>query len=121
MTQEQFNNWLEKLKIAWETRNPKAAVNLCAEKFIWHETPFSKPLETKNQLLNEWQSVLKQEGISFSYEILSVNEEFGIAKWSATFTRLPSKERFKLDGIFKVYLDENGNCTEFHQWYNSKE
>ncbi len=120
MTRQQFKNWLDKLKNAWETKNPNAAIDLCAEKFIWHETPFSKPLKTKKQLLEEWKVVLSQENISVSYEVLSVSKNVGIAQWRAAFTRLSSKEKVTLDGIFKVTLNEQGKCTEFHQWYNSK-
>lgn len=119
MTNQTFSNWLNKLKIAWETKNPNAATDLCAEKFLWHETPFSKPLETKEQLLEEWKSVLNQENISVSYEILSIYENFGIAHWTAKFTRIPSEGKANLDGIFKVKLNESGLCTEFRQWWNS--
>jgi hypothetical protein len=121
MTRRQFKDWLDKLKRVWETRNPKAVIDLCAEKFLWYETPFSKPLKTKKQLLEEWKSVLNQEKIFISYEILSINKNVGIAQWRANFTRLPSKEKATLEGIFKVSLNEQGECTEFHQWYNSKE
>lgn len=121
MTRQQFKEWLDKLKSAWETKNPNAAIDLCAEQFLWYETPFSEPLKTKEQLLKEWKSVLNQENISVSYEILCINENMGIAKWKAAFTRLPSKEKATLDGIFKVSLNEQGECIEFHQWYNSKE
>lgn len=121
MTNQQLKNWLDKLKNIWETKNPDTVVDLCANKFLWYETPFSQPLKTKEQLLKEWQGVLNQENITVSYEILATHENIGIAQWSATFTRLPSKEKVTLDGIFKVSLDEHGKCTEFHQWYNSKE
>ena len=121
MTREQFKYWLDKLKCAWETKNPNAAVDLCAEKFLWHETPFSEPLKTKKQLLKEWEGVLNQENISVSYEILSINKDVGIAHWEATFIRLRSKEATSLDGIFKVLLNGQGECREFYQWYNTKE
>ena len=121
MTSQQFKNWLDKLKNAWETKTPNAVVDMCADKFLWFETPFSEPLKTKEHLLREWEGVLKQENISVSYEILSINENTGIAQWNAIFTRLPSKQMVTLDGIFKVSLNEQGKCTEFHQWYNSKE
>lgn len=121
MTYEQLNNWLNKLKVAWEAKNPEAAVDLCSEKIIWHENPFSKPLKTKEEILSEWQSILNQENISFSYEILITNDKFGIAQWNASFIRLPLKEKVKLDGIFKVSLDNNEKCTEFYMWFNSKE
>lgn len=121
MTEQQFNKWLQGLKKAWETKNPNAAINLCAEKFLWYETPFSKPLKTKKQLLKEWEGVLNQEKISISYEILSINKNVGIARWMATFIRLPSKKKATLDGIFKVTLNQKGECIEFYQWYNSRE
>lgn len=120
MTDLQFKDWLNRLKNAWETKNPKAAVSLCAEEFIWYETPFEKPITTREELLKEWESVLNHENISVTYEILSINGNEGIAHWSASFTRLPSKEVANLDGIYKVSLDEKGECTEFHQWYNSE-
>lgn len=121
MTQQQFKSWLDRLIIAWETKNLNFVVDLCAEKFLWYETPFTEPLKTKEQLLKEWQGVLNQEDISVSYEILNINENVGIAQWKATFTRFPSKKKATLEGIFKVSLDKQGKCTEFHQWYNSKE
>lgn len=120
MKQSTFNDWLKKLKSAWETKDPKLAIELCAKNFIWHEAPFEKPIRTKGDLLEEWQSVLDHDEVRMTYEILSVNKDFGIAKWHASFIRLPSKEKAELEGIFKVTLDTNGLCTEFHQWYNSK-
>ena len=120
MTKQKFDEWLKKLKNAWETKKPNAAFDLCATKFLWYETPFDKPLKTRDEILEEWQSVLNQENISVSYEILSINDNIGLAHWRATFTRLPSKEKATLDGIFKVSLNEQGQCAEFHQWYNSK-
>lgn len=121
MTNQQLKNWLDKLKNVLETKSPDTVVDLCANKFLWYETPFDQPLKTKEQLLKEWQGVLNQENITVSYEVLSVNGNMGLAQWSATFTRLPSMEQAELDGIFKVSLNEKGECTEFHQWYNAKE
>lgn len=120
MAHQQFEEWLNKLKNVWEKRDPASVVTLCADKFLWFETPFAEPYSTKEQLLKEWQCVLNQEDISVSYEILSVEDTTGIARWNATFTRLPSEEKAFLDGIFQVILDDKGKCTEFHQWYNSK-
>jgi hypothetical protein len=52
--------------------------------------------------------------------MLGIENNVGIAHWHATFIRLLSKEEAELDGIYKITLDDNGKCTEFHQWYNSK-
>lgn len=121
MTNKQFDRWLEDLKQAWVTKNPQAAVELCSDKFIWHETPFGKPITTRKELLEEWQTVpSNQKDISVSYEIITVTSGFGIAHWSAKFTRLPSGVTARLDGIYKVSLNDKNLCTEFHQWYNSE-
>lgn len=121
MTIEQFNEWLKGLKGAWETKNPQAAVDLCADSFIWYETPFGKPITTKQELLEEWQTVpLNQKDISMSYEIITITDDFGLAHWNAKFTRLPSGEQAHLDGIYKVMLNDKNLCTEFHQWYNAE-
>ncbi|HUD05260.1 MAG TPA: nuclear transport factor 2 family protein [Patescibacteria group bacterium] len=120
MTKEQFEDWLKKLINVWEPKNPNGVLDLVAEKFLWYETPFDDLITTKEKLLQEWQTVLDQDDIKVTYEILSLENNIGIAHWHATFTRLSSGEKAELDGIYKVILDENGKCTEFHQWYNSK-
>jgi len=120
MTKEGFAEWLDKLKTAWETRNPQEAADLCAENVLYFETPFKEPLKTKEEVLQEWQSVLNQENIIFSYEVLGIYDSWGIAHWTAEFARLPKKEKAKLDGIFKISLNKDNLCTEFHQWWNSE-
>jgi len=119
MTELQFKNWLGKLMDIWTTKNPSGVLGLVAEKFIWYETPFDQLITTK-ELVQEWQTVLNQDEINVTYEILIIENNIGLAHWHATFTRLPSKAKAELDGIYKVTLDDNGKCTEFHQWYNSR-
>jgi hypothetical protein len=118
--QEQFENWFNKLIDVWESKNPNGVLELVAEEFIWHDAPFDKPIITKEALVQEWQSILNHDEIKVAYQILSIENNIGIAHWHAAFTRLPSKENAELDGIYQAILDENGKCTEFHQWYNSK-
>ncbi|HUD09896.1 MAG TPA: nuclear transport factor 2 family protein [Patescibacteria group bacterium] len=118
--EEQFEDWLKKLINVWESKNPNGVLDLVSEKFIWHDAPFDKPLTTKEDLLREWQSVLNHDAIQVTYEMLGIENNVGIAHWHATFIRLLSKEEAELDGIYKITLDDNGKCTEFHQWYNSK-
>ncbi len=122
MTNGQFDKWLMGLKEAWVTKNPQSAIDLCADNVVWYEIPFGKPLRTKQEILTEWQSVpTSQKDITVSYEILTVTESFGIAHWNARFTRLPSGVQAHLDGIYKVSLNDENLCTEFHQWYNAEQ
>lgn len=121
MSREEFDKWLIGLKNAWESKNPQAAADLCAENVLWYETPFGKPLRTKQEIFDEWQTVPNdQKNIVVSYEILVTTDKFGIAHWGATFTRIPSEEKAHLDGVYKVLLNDENLCTEFHQWYNAE-
>lgn len=115
-----FKNWLDDLEDIWKSKNIERIIEICAENFTWYETPFVEPITTKEVLLKEWESVNDHKDLNLSYEIIIVNEKFGIAHWHATFTRIRSNESVKMDGIYQVFLNEDGKCTEFHQWYNSK-
>ena len=118
MNHSSFKHWLDTLGQAWITRNPKTVANICAEKVLYFETPFDKPLVSKKEVEKIWQEVPNsQKDIEFSYKIVSVNQEIGVAKWRASFTRLPSGIRDTLDGVYFVKLDNNGLCKEFHQWW----
>jgi hypothetical protein len=111
--------WFDGLKRIWETKKPEGIIALCADSFTWYETPFDEPITTREDLLNEWRGILKQEAISVQYEVESIYENVGLAHWHAAFTRLPGKEKVELDGIFKVVINTEGKCIEFRQWYNT--
>ncbi|NTU74308.1 nuclear transport factor 2 family protein [Candidatus Roizmanbacteria bacterium] len=118
MNRSAFESWLKALGKAWIDRDPKAAAAICAESVLYYETPFDPPLRSRNEVEKIWQEVpASQKDIEFSYEILSVDEVLGIARWNASFTRVPSEKRDTLDGIFTVKLDNLGLCKEFHQWW----
>jgi hypothetical protein len=118
VTLNSFKSWLNALGQAWITRDPKAAANICAENVLYFETPFDKPLTSKKEIEEIWLEVPNsQKDIEFNYEIVSVNQEIGVAKWRASFTRLPLGIRDTLDGIYIAKLDNDGLCKEFHQWW----
>lgn len=120
MTLKSFDKWLGNLKKAWVGKNPEIIASICDTKVKYFEEPFEKPLNYK-QVLEEWNKVPKtQKNIHFDYEILSVNKDFGIAKWEASYTSINGNKKVYLKGIFQVYLDEKGRCIEFYQWYNIK-
>lgn len=80
MNHKQFANWLEALCKAWKEKDPQAAANLCAETVEYHETPFGPILKTREEVKKIWAEVpLTQKDIEFSYTILAVTENLGIA------------------------------------------
>jgi len=120
MTEGRIKSWLDNIVRIWVTKKPDEVVDLVSDKFIWHDAPFDTPITTKKDLQKEWQTVFDHDNIQVSYEILTREGDVAIAHWHATFTRISSKEKVELDGIYKVVLDDEGRCVEFHQWYNSR-
>ena len=122
MQEATFKSWLEGYKRAWESRDPQAAANLFTEDAPYYETPFGEPARGQDGIREYWTEnpLRSQEDVRFTYEVLSVDSEFGIAHWTSTFVKLPSGDRVALDGIFLIKLDVAGRCTELREWWHEK-
>jgi hypothetical protein len=62
-----------------------------------------------------------EENIRFGYEVLVVNPERNIARWSASFVRVPPGLHTKLDGIFLISLDDEGRCKSLREWWHKQQ
>ena len=70
-------------------------------------------------ILEYWTNVAQtEEDIHFEYEILVVTPEQGIARWWASFVRVPPGLQTKLDGILVISLDGQGKCTQLRKWWH---
>jgi len=113
-----FERWLDALGKAWINRDPRAAANLCAKSVLYFETPFGNPLKSRAEVEKVWDEIPNShKNIEFTYEVLTISENLCIAHWTASFTRILSGKRETWDGIYSVKLNENGLCSEFHQWW----
>ncbi len=122
VTREAFAAWLEKYGRAWEARDAKAAARLYAEDGTYQVTPFVEPMRGRAGILEYWTNVARtEEDISFEYEILAVTPERGIARWRASFVRVPPGLQTKLDGIFVIALDGQGKCTQLREWWHKQQ
>ena len=122
MDEGTFKTWLDAYGRAWEIRDPEAAVRLFTREATYHETPFDEPARGHAEILEYWsEGARSQEDVHFSYEVLVVTENEGIARWRANFRRVPSKTPVKLDGNFLVKLDADGLCEEFREWWHKQE
>ena len=119
MSEKLLKHWLDNLIYIWVTKNPDRVVELVADVFRWHDAPFDPVITSKEALVKEWKAVLDHDDVQATYEIIALQDTVGIVHWHASFTRLPTKEKTELDGIYKVELNNDGKCTEFHQWYNA--
>ena len=117
-----FKSWLDAYAQAWQSRNPEAAAALYAEDGTYQVTPFLEPMRGRKAIFEYWSEVTRtEENIKFGYEILVSNAELNIARWSASFVRVPPGQQTQLDGIFLISLDEQGRCKSLREWWHKQQ
>ena len=122
MDRETFNNWLASYGSAWTSRDPEAAVSLYTDDATYQVTPFDEPLRGRAAIYEYWTGVANTEQkIQFDYEILAVTAEHGIARWWASFVRVPPGLETKLDGIFVILLNSQGRCESLREWWHKRQ
>jgi len=123
MNDSTFKSWLDAYGRAWETRDPAAAADLFTEDATYQETPFTEPVRGRPAIHEYWrQATQSQCDVRFGYEILSVAEDRGIARWWVSFT-VPAQAQqvqIKLDGIFLVVMAEGNRCKDFREWWHEQ-
>ena len=119
---ETFNAWLEMYGKASAENDLQASVELFAPNAKYYETPFDEPMIGRNAIYKYWrlgaQSFKDKESY---YEILSVKDNLGIARWHSKFTDIKSGRRFALDCLFIVEFDHNDKCKLFREWWHLRE
>ena len=121
MNQDAFKSWLDSYGTAWKTRDPKLLKKLYADDAKYYEKPFEAPISGIQSITEYWSIIAQtQENVQFDYDILAVDENQGIAHWSASFIRKLTKTQVKLDGIFAVQLNSENKCTIFREWWHSQ-
>jgi len=119
MEPDTFKAWLEAYGAAWEGRDPDGSAKLFEEDGTYQVTPFVEPMRGRESILEYWRQVARtQEDIRFGYEILAVNAEVGIARWWASFVRIPPGLDTRLDGIFVIRLGKRGKCSSLREWWH---
>jgi len=123
MDETKFRSWLDAYGRAWEMGDAKGAMTLFAPAAAYHETPFDPPMVGLDAIHDYWKAgaTESQREVLFRYEVLSVAGDLGIARWTATFTRVPSGVVARLDGVLVARFDAGGRCTEFREWWHRQE
>lgn len=122
MEREAFESWLDAYGHAWEKQDSEALAALFAEDATYQETPFEAPMQGQTAI-REYaiQAEQSQDEVHFSYEVLAVARDMGIARWRASFVRVPSGARIALDGILLAVLSDENRCSLFQEWWHRQE
>jgi hypothetical protein len=118
---DRLDSWLRRFTRAWEKRDPDGAAALFSEHGSYRETPFDEPLRGAEAIRTYWSDLPQaRSDIRFTYELLAVVEQWGIAHWHGSYTPIDRATRLELDGILLVSLDDDGRCEDFREWSNRR-
>jgi hypothetical protein len=112
-----LKSWLDAYGRAWEARSPEMAEVLFTEDASYQEPPYDKPMRGRSAIVEYWSHVPRtQEDIHFNYEIIALTIDVAIIHWTASFTRIASRAKVKLDGIFLLNFESN-HCRSLREWW----
>lgn len=116
-----FAQWLHSYGQASIHNDPQASAELFAGNARYYESPFAQPLAGRQAIYDYWaagaQNLADKEA---SYEILSVRDQVGIARWRARFLVKATGAAVALDCIFVAEFDDQGLCCCFREWWHSR-
>lgn len=117
-----FKEWMDQYATASKTKDARAVSELFAPDCKYCEKPFDEPIVGQEGIYKYWDSTAQGfKDIQFSYEILAVEEQRGIALWRATFVSLPSGSYGALDGVLVADFNDEGKCCHFREWWHYKD
>jgi ketosteroid isomerase-like protein len=114
--------WFESYKAAWEHRDSQAAAAMFAPDAEYRADPFEPSFLGEKEIRRYWSDVANtQRDVKVTFELLSAEPGVGIVRWRASFVRVPSGQKVELEGIAQFFLNSEGKCTRFLEWWNRKQ
>lgn len=111
------NQWLDAYKKAWETQDSDLIADIFSHDAIYRVDPFHETHTGQDAIRQYWDNNPKtQSNIHFSYRLLAVHDDYGIAHWQARFDKNGNQSH--LDGIFKLHFNNNKKCTALYEWWH---
>jgi SnoaL-like domain len=81
--------------------------------------PFDAPKAGRTGIRDYWVTVTAdQRNVAFKSQVIAVNGQTGVARWSASLTSAASGTRVELDGVFILKFDGTGLCSELREWWH---
>jgi len=114
-------SWLKGYKEAWETRDADKVALLFTEDATYQEDPYKVPFQGRKGIHEYWTTVTAdQKDVDFTFEVLSVKGNTGIAHWHSEFIQASSGTTIILDGIFILEFSQEGLCRNLKEWWHFK-
>jgi hypothetical protein len=86
------------------------------------ETPFGPPEVGSEAMHQGWDELWPyQRDRHMRAEVLAVEGDTALARWWATYTRLPDKIHRELDGILLLRFADDSRCRELIEWRHARD
>ena len=121
LTTAAVQNWMEGYKEAWETFDADKVVQLFTENAIYNDQPYEDPHLGRTGIHKYWSDITTdQKDVEFTYDVLAVTGNTGIAYWHSEFTSRSTGAGITLDGMFVLDFANDGLCQNLREWWHLK-
>ena len=121
LTVVKLETWLQGYEAAWEALDAGKAAALFTEDATYLDDPYSQPYQGRAGISKYWTDVTSdQKDVNFTYEVLAVTGDTGIAHWHSELTQPSSGSTVILDGIFVLEFAQDGLCQSLKEWWQIK-
>ena len=122
LSEQQFEQWIERYGAAWAARDGARFAQLFEEDAIYYWTPFDEPQKGRDEITAAFNAAVgRQRDIEFGARVLYVQANLGAAHWTCSLTRAATGKRVHIDGIFVVQFSDHGKALSFREWWHSDE
>jgi ketosteroid isomerase-like protein len=117
-----FLQWMTAYGKASAENDAQASADLFTEDAEYYVSPFDEPITGRDAIHAYWRRGAQTlEDKQSTYQILSVEDNLGIASWQSSFVVKESGKRFALDCLFVVEFNDEGLCRRFREWWHLRE
>ena len=121
LTVNDVASWLEGYREAWETLDPDKAASLFDDNASYRQRPFEQPHRGRVGVRNYWANVTSdQKDVNFTYEVLAVTGNTGIAHWHSEFSYRSTGADIIMDGIFVLEFSDDSLVKDLKKWWHVK-
>ena len=121
LTMEKMDTWLKGYEQAWEQLDADKAAKLFTEDASYQEDPYKEPFKGRSEIHRYWSTVTQdQSDVNFTYEVISVTGNKGVAHWRSEFVQPSTGATVILDGIFILVFTKAGLCQSLKEWWHFK-
>lgn len=103
-------DWLNKLKVYWFTKDIERAIALFKSTTFYQETPFMNPYTTFDEIRKEWQHIKNENIQNIEIKILAIENYTVIAHWTL------KQNDANFDGIYEIKFNDELECIYFKSW-----